>query len=59
MSQAYSSFSCSKLTTHCTPDGFITVICFDEWVQGIFIKNVAASGTSNVREDQLHSRSCK
>jgi hypothetical protein len=30
MSQAYASFSCSNLTTHCTPGGCITVICFDE-----------------------------
>jgi hypothetical protein len=27
----YPSFSCSTLTTHCTPGGCIIVICFDEW----------------------------
>jgi hypothetical protein len=26
ISQEYPSFSCSKLTTHCTPGGCITVI---------------------------------
>jgi hypothetical protein len=30
MSQTYPSFSCSKLTSHCTPGVCITVICFDE-----------------------------
>jgi hypothetical protein len=31
ISQAYPSFSCSKLTTHCTPGGCIITIFFDEW----------------------------
>jgi hypothetical protein len=31
MSQAYTSFSCNKFTTHFTPGGCITFILFDEW----------------------------
>jgi hypothetical protein len=46
MSQAFPSFSCSKLTTHCTPGGCITVISFDEWGLGICLKNDAAAGTT-------------
>jgi hypothetical protein len=46
MSQAYHSFSCSTLTTHCTPGSCIIVICFDEWGWGICLKNDAAVGTS-------------
>jgi hypothetical protein len=46
MSQEYPSFSCSKLTTHCTPGGYIIVICFDECGQDVCLKNDAAAGTS-------------
>jgi hypothetical protein len=46
MSQAYTSFSCGKRTTHYTPGGCITVICFDEWGWGICLKNDAAAGIS-------------
>jgi hypothetical protein len=47
MSQADPSFSCSKFTTHYTLGGCITLIKFDEWGQGICLKNdAAAAGTS-------------
>jgi hypothetical protein len=46
MSQAYPSFGCIKVTTHCNPGGCIIVICFDEWGWGIYLKNDAAAGTS-------------
>jgi hypothetical protein len=53
MSQAYASFSCSKLTTHCTPYGCIIVIYFDEWGWGICLKNDATGSSISKRSEQM------
>jgi hypothetical protein len=44
MTQEYPSFSCIKLTTHCTPGDCITVLSFDEWGCGVYLNSDASSG---------------
>jgi hypothetical protein len=34
------NFSYSKFTTHCTSGGYIIVICFDEWIWGIYVSRM-------------------
>jgi hypothetical protein len=54
ISQAYTSFSCIKLTSHCTSGGCIIVIIFYQWVWGICLRNdVTAEASLSQRAEQI------